>query len=158
MRVAVIGMTESEKGDAIGAADRATAEAHGVRFLGARNDVVRLYAGMDVHVLASHREGFPRSPMEASAMGVPVVATDIRGCRQAVDDGVTGRLVPVRDPGALAAAIGELAAQPELRRRYGAAAREKALREFDDRRCVQLTLDTYRRLLARRAPASAPAS
>ena len=55
------------------------AAAAGVRFLGGRGDVQRLYAAMDVHVLASHREGFPRSPMEAAAMGVPVVATDIRG-------------------------------------------------------------------------------
>jgi glycosyltransferase involved in cell wall biosynthesis len=63
----------------------------------------------------------------------------------------------VRDPRALAAAIAELAAAPELRRRYGSAARDKAVREFDDRRCVKITLDTYRRLLARRAPAPASA-
>jgi glycosyltransferase involved in cell wall biosynthesis len=96
--------------------------------------------------------------MEAAAMGVPVIATDVRGCRQTVDDAVTGRLVPVRAPRALAAAIAELASAPELRRRMGAAAREKAAREFDDRRCVQTTLDTYRRLLARRTPAVVPAS
>jgi glycosyltransferase involved in cell wall biosynthesis len=68
-----------------------------------------------------------------------------------VDDGVTGRLVPVRDPGALAAAIAELASSPELRSRFGAAGREKARREFDDRRCVEITLETYRRLLSERA-------
>ena len=50
-------------------------------------------------------------------MGVPVVATNVRGCRQVVDDGVTGLLVPARDPRALAAAIGKLASAPELRRR-----------------------------------------
>ena len=87
-----------------------------------RNDVVRLYAGMDIHVLASHREGFPRSPMEASAMGVPVVATDVRGCRQAVDDGITGLLVPARDPEALAGAMARLASDPAERRRLGSAA------------------------------------
>jgi glycosyltransferase involved in cell wall biosynthesis len=94
--------------------------------------------------------------MEAAAMGKPVVATNIRGCRQAVDHGVTGLLVPVRDPGALAGAIETLARDAELRRRFGAAAREKAQRDFDDRRCVQITLDTYERLLARRAPTATP--
>ena len=67
----------------------------GVAFLGLRDDVEALYTAMDIYVLASHREGFPRSAMEAAAMGLPVVATDIRGCRQVVDDGRTGRLVPV---------------------------------------------------------------
>jgi glycosyltransferase involved in cell wall biosynthesis len=89
--------------------------------------------------------------MEAAAMGVPVIATNIRGCRQAVDDGVTGRLVPVRDAKALAAAIRDLADAPEVRARFGAAGRAKALREFDDQRCVAITLETYRRLLSARA-------
>jgi glycosyltransferase involved in cell wall biosynthesis len=151
LRFAIIGADDQEKEDALGADDRAVAAAAGVRFLGGRMDMTRLYAGMDVHVLASHREGFPRSPMEAAAMGIPVVATNIRGCRQAVDDGITGRLVPVRDPQALAAAISELATAPELRRRFGAAGREKALRDFDDQRCVQITLATYTALLRTRA-------
>ena len=85
-------------------------------------------AGMDVLVLASHREGFPRGPMEAAAMGLPVVATDIRGCRQAVEHGVTGFLVPPRDPTALADAIATLAGDSALRTRMGAAARKKAVR------------------------------
>jgi len=151
IRFAIIGAVDDEKGDALSADDRAGAETAGVRFLGGRSDMARLYAGMDVHVLASHREGFPRSPMEAAAMGLPVVATNVRGCRQVVDDGMTGRLVPARDPGALAAAVAELADAPELRRRFGVGARQKAVREFDDRRCVTITVDTYRRLLARRA-------
>ncbi len=146
VRFAVIGGDDDQKDDALGADDRARAADAGVRFLGARTDMPRLYAAMDVHVLASHREGFPRSPMEAAAMGVPVVVTNVRGCRQVVDDQVTGRLVPVRDPRALAAAIHELAADPDARRRMGAAGREKAEREFDDRRCIAITLATYERL------------
>ena len=54
---------------------------------------------MDVFCLPSHREGFPRAAMEAAASGLPVVATDIRGCRQVVEPGVTGALVPVGQPG-----------------------------------------------------------
>jgi glycosyltransferase involved in cell wall biosynthesis len=149
VRVAVIGPDEPDKADALAPADRRTAQAAGVRFLGSRDDVVRLYAGMDVHVLASHREGFPRSPMEASVMGVPVIATDIRGCRQAVEHGITGLLVPPGDPVALAAAIARLAADPAERRRLGSAARRKGLACFDQRGCIELTLTTYERLLAR---------
>src|SRR6185436_8887647 len=90
-------------------------------------------------------------PMEASAMGVPVVATDIRGCRQVVDHGVTGLLVPARDASALAVAIASLASEPDRRRRFGTAGRAKATRDFDERRCIAITLDTYRALLTRRA-------
>jgi glycosyltransferase involved in cell wall biosynthesis len=149
LRMAVIGPDEPDKADALTRADRDVAERAGVRFLGARTDVVRLYAGMDIHVLASHREGFPRSPMEASAMQVPVVATDVRGCRQAVDHGVTGLLVRPRDPEGLAGAMVRLVSDPVERRRLGSAARRKALDCFDQQRCIDLTLATYERLLAR---------
>ena len=77
----------------------------GVVFLGHRGDVADLLAAFDVFVLASHREGQPRAAMEAAASGLPVVATDIRGCRQVVDDGATGLLVPVRDAGGLRDAL-----------------------------------------------------
>jgi glycosyltransferase involved in cell wall biosynthesis len=105
---------------------------------------------MDLYVLASHREGFPRSAMEAAAMGLPVVATDIRGCRQVVEDGRTGRLVPVGDVGALVDAIATVATDAVLRRRMGECARVKAAREFDQQRVIDTTLATYERLLARR--------
>jgi glycosyltransferase involved in cell wall biosynthesis len=68
----------------------AEATADGVRLVGFSDRPERYYAAADLFVLASHREGFPRAAMEASAMGLPVIATDIRGCRQVVDDGVTG--------------------------------------------------------------------
>jgi ribosomal protein S18 acetylase RimI-like enzyme len=87
--------------------------------------------------------------MEAAAMGVPVVATDVRGCRQTVDPGVTGLLIPPRDSGALAAAIEELALDPDRRRAMGRAAREKAERDFDQQRCIEITRSTYTRLLGR---------
>ena len=155
VRVVVIGPIDEEKGDVITADDVARAEREsGITFLGLRDDVDALYAAMDLYVLASYREGFPRSAMEAAAMGLPIVATDIRGCRQAVDDDVTGYLVPVRDERALADAIASLAASPADRARMGAAAREKARREFDDQRVVQITLDVYDRLLREHRKAS----
>jgi glycosyltransferase involved in cell wall biosynthesis/ribosomal protein S18 acetylase RimI-like enzyme len=147
LRFAVIGPEEPHKTGSLRREDRAAAVAAGVRFLGSRDDVVRLYRGMDLYVLASHREGFPRSAMEAASMGLPIVATDIRGCRQVVDPGVTGLLVPARDPAALTEAIAGLAADPDRRLRMGAAGREKAIREFDQQRCIDLTLSIYRRLL-----------
>ena len=83
---------------------------------------------MDIFVLPSHREGFPRAAMEAAAMGVPIVATDIRGCRQVVDDGVTGILVPTRDVDALTDAIDRLVRDPDCRHRMGAAGRAEGPR------------------------------
>jgi glycosyltransferase involved in cell wall biosynthesis len=156
IRVAAVGPEEPDKSDALTAADCRAAQRAGVRFLGGRDDVVRLYAGMDIFVLASHREGFPLTAMEASAMGVPVVATNIRGCRQVVEDGTTGVLVPVGDAAALAAAVERLATDPAERHRLGTAARRKALNSFDRRRCIDRTLATYDRLLAR-AGLTAPA-
>jgi glycosyltransferase involved in cell wall biosynthesis len=149
MRFAVIGPDDPDKSASLTPDDRAVAEAAGVRFLGSRDDMVRLYRGMDVYVLASHREGFPRSAMEAAAMGIPIVATDIRGCRQVVEHEVTGLLVPPRNPPALADAIAALAVDPSRRLRMGEAGRRKALREFDQKRCIDITLSTYRRQLSR---------
>jgi glycosyltransferase involved in cell wall biosynthesis len=150
VRFVVVGPAEPDKSDAITSAELDAAAEAGVVFLGMRDDVERLYAAMDLYVLASHREGYPRSAMEAAAMGLPIVATDIRGCRQVVDDGVTGRLVPVRAPERLAEAIARLADDPARRRAMGEAAGSKAAREFDVRRQIDITLGVYEQLLARR--------
>jgi glycosyltransferase involved in cell wall biosynthesis len=148
-RFVIVGPDDPEKADALSAADIEAARHAGVVFLGLRRDVEVLYAAMDLYVLASYREGFPRSAMEAAAMGLPMVATDIRGCRQVVERGVTGMLVPARDSAALAAAISELVSGSERRAAMGAAARHKALREFDQRRVIAITLATYERLQGR---------
>ena len=76
LRLVVVGPSEPEKADAISAADIARAGESGVVFLGHREDVDVLYGAMDAYVLASHREGFPRSAMEAAAMGLPIIATE----------------------------------------------------------------------------------
>ena len=156
VRFAVIGGDDDEKADALSADDRANADAAGVRLLGSRHDVDVLYRGMDLFVLASHREGFPRAAMEAAAMGLPAIVTDIRGCRQVVDHDVTGLLFPARDVDALEAAVLALAQDPDRRRAMSAAALGKARAEFDVQRCIDITLATYRRLLAARAPTRQP--
>jgi glycosyltransferase involved in cell wall biosynthesis len=147
----VVGPHDAAKDDAVSQAemDRASAGAR-IVFLGLRDDVERLYPAMDLYVLASYREGFPRSAMEAAAMGLPIVATDIRGCRQVVDHDRTGLLVGVRDVDALEAAIAALVADPDRRRSMGGAARVKAVAEFDDRRQVAITLGVYEQLLQQR--------
>lgn len=143
----VAGPTEPTKADGIGDSDIEAAKRSGIRFLGYRDDVERLYAASDLYVLASHREGFPRSAMEAAAMGLPVVATDIRGGRQVVEPEATGLLVPARDATRLAEAIAALVSQPETRRRMGQAAIGRAKAEFDQARVIRKTLDVYDSLL-----------
>jgi len=151
--VVVAGPSEPEKADGIGPTALAAAEASGVRFLGHRSDVEDLYAACDMYVLASYREGFPRSAMEAAAMGLPVVATDIRGCRQVVEHGSTGLLVPPRDAAALTDAVARLASDPGLRTTMGKAAIAKAKRDFDQRQVIATTLAVYEELLERKGRA-----
>jgi len=151
IRFVVVGGLDAAKADQLSADDLAAVERDAdLVSLGHRDDVDDLYGAMDLFVLASYREGFPRAAMEAAASGVPVVATDIRGCRQVVDDGSTGILVPPHDAAALAGAIARLAADAPARAAMGAAALAKARAEFDDRRVVTTTLATYDRLLESR--------
>lgn len=142
--VMVAGAFDADKGDPLSPTDVVAAEAAGVRFLGHRDDPERLYAAFDVYVLASHREGFPRSAMEAAASGLPIIATDIRGCREVVDPDRTGLLVHARDAVALESAIERLADDAALRRRLGDGAAAKARAEFDQRRIIDRTLNAYR--------------
>lgn len=147
VRFVVIGPDDPAKADAITEAERDDARAHGVTFLGPRADVEQWYPAMDLYLLASYREGFPRSAMEAAAMGLPIVATDVRGCRQVVVDDVTGYLVPPRDGAALAEAVLTLAGSPATRARMADAARHRARTHFDQQQVIDITLATYERLL-----------
>ena len=79
-------------------------------------------------------------------MGLPVIATDVRGNRQAVRDRDTGRLVPVRDPTALATVISALAVDDDARRKWGRSARRLALQEFDQAEVIERTIAAYRTL------------
>ncbi len=147
IRMVVVGPNDPDKPDGVSAEMVADATGSGIVFVGSRPDMPECYSAMDMFVTASHREGFPRAAMEASASGLPVIATDIRGCRQVVDHDITGLLVPVRDPSALATAISALAADPGRRARMGAAAAAKAAVDFDQQHVINITLQTYARLL-----------
>jgi glycosyltransferase involved in cell wall biosynthesis len=139
----VVGGDDPSKVDALPPETLERAAAAGVRVLGHRDDVEALYHAMDVFALASHREGFPRSAMEAAASGLPVVLTDIRGCRQIVDGGRNGVLVPVGSAEALAAGIVEVGDDPERRATMGAASRAVAEDRFDETAVVRRVLGAY---------------
>lgn len=112
-----------------------------------QENVLGFLALADVYVLPSYREGLPRSIIEAMAMGKPVVATNIRGCREAVEDGRTGILVPVRDAQALAEAIIYLLQNEERAQEMGRAGRKRAEELFDERKVFQRVEAEYRQLL-----------
>ncbi len=116
--------------------------------VGFRDDVPALLALMDVFVLPSHREGMPITILEAMAAGKPVIATNIRGCREEVIPGVTGLLVPVRDSTALAKAILAVLSNQELSHRMGEAGRMRVETEFDEAAVLQRQIEVYRKLLA----------
>ena len=144
----IVGPYDDEKPDAL---RPDVAERYGVaancRFVGMRNDMPELYALMDVLVLPSYREGFPRAPMEASAMGVPAIVTDIRGCREAVDHGENGLLFPVGDADALARSLVELLQDDGRRTRMGVTGRRIAEDRFDEQQVFDRVLSEYERLL-----------
>jgi glycosyltransferase involved in cell wall biosynthesis len=97
-------------------------------------DVRPQIANADCVVLPSYREGTPKALLEASSMGKPVIATSVPGCRQVVDDGVTGYLVRARDAGDLAEKMKRMVALSEGERRsMGVRGREKMIREFDEK-------------------------
>ena len=108
-----------------------------IHFLGYRDDIPDLMRAADIFVSASHREGMPRSIIEAMICGLPVVATNVRGSREEVVDGETGSLVAVKQPQALADALNALAGDPDLRKKWGAAGRKRALDLYDERKVVQ---------------------
>lgn len=143
----VVGPAEPDKSDGMTNADLERATASGVHFTGFRDDVHRWYRAADIYVLASHREGFPRSAMEAAASGLPVIATDIRGCRQVVEHDRTGKLVAVRSPQDLAVAMAQLIGDATARREMGTAGVAKAAAEFDQRTQIAITKRVYAQYL-----------
>lgn len=112
-----------------------------IRFLGYRQDMPDLLRAADIFTLPSHREGMPRSIIEAMLTGLPVIATDIRGSREEVVPDQTGLLVPALDTEALAAALQTLVAAPDLRARMGAAGLARARELFDERIVTARQLD-----------------
>jgi N,N'-diacetylbacillosaminyl-diphospho-undecaprenol alpha-1,3-N-acetylgalactosaminyltransferase len=116
---------------------------------GWQNDVIPWLAITDIFVLPSYREGIPVTVLEAMAMGLPVVATDVPGCREAVIHGETGFLVPPRNVDELIQAIQKLIENPELRKQMGLAGRKRVVQYFAIEQIVEKYLDLYIELLSR---------
>lgn len=144
----VIGSSDLGKKDPI---NPAVVKNYGIEknvfFLGERTDIDEIYPLMDIFVLPSWREGFSHSIMEASAMARPIIATNIRGCRGAVEHGVTGLLVSPKKSQKLAEAIIYLLSNSGTAKRMGQAARKKAEKEFDERIVFDRIEEEYSRLI-----------
>ncbi len=118
-----------------------------IEWQGHRNDIVDVWSQSHIAVLPSYREGTPKSLLEAAASGRAIVTTDVPGCRQLVDDGMTGLLVPARNAGALADAVASLATDPKTRKKFGEAARRKVIEEFSSRVVAAETQKLYKKTL-----------
>lgn len=114
-----------------------------IEFLGYRSDISNLYSKANIVCLPSYREGLPKSLVEAAACGRVVITTDVPGCRDAITEGVTGVLVPVKNAVALAETIEKLVNDDELRRTMGLAGRKLAEEAFDIDIIVRQHLDIY---------------
>jgi glycosyltransferase involved in cell wall biosynthesis len=121
-----------------------------VRFLGSRQDVPELLAGADGFVLTSNWEGLPRSIIEAMRAGLPVIASDVGGVRELVEEGVTGYLVPRGGAETLKARLEMLIDNPELRHQMGKAGYERFIEKFTFDRMLKETVKVYEEVLQKR--------
>ncbi|MCU1348751.1 MAG: glycosyl transferase group 1 [Acidobacteria bacterium] len=120
-----------------------------VEYRGRSQEMPAVFAEADVVCLPTYYgEGVPKVLIEAAACALPIVTTDWPGCRDVVQDGLNGLLVPIRDPGALAAAIERLARDPELGREMGARGREKAIATWSVGTVIDRTMALYEELSA----------
>ncbi len=117
---------------------------------GWRDDMETVWGISDVAVLPSYREGLPMSLQEALSCGLPVVATDVPGCREILAGGNHGFLVPFGDAQALEDSLRRLLQSRELRETMGAAARKKAVRDFAGEKLALEHIDLYQKLLEKR--------
>jgi glycosyltransferase involved in cell wall biosynthesis len=121
-------------------------------WLGHVDDMPALFRSVDVVALPSYREGLPKGLIEAGASGCALIAADVPGCREVVEHEVDGLRVPMKDGTALAVAIERLVRDGTLRARLAAAARAKAMAQFDERIVIERTMDVYRELQAAPSP------
>ncbi|HBG28776.1 MAG: hypothetical protein A2Y10_07060 [Planctomycetes bacterium GWF2_41_51] len=145
----IIGPQEPEKVDRI---SMDTVKQYGIEnrtvYLGERDDISEILACCDIYTLPSWREGFPRSAIEAAAMGLPIVTTDIRGGRQVVENNKNGLLVELKNANELKKTLIKLIKNQNLRTQMGKAGLEKAQKEFDENKVCEIVVNTYKNCLA----------
>ena len=148
VRFLLVGADEPESMDRLSEAELGRLQRELI-WTGPRDDVPALLAASDVMAFPSgYGEGIPRVLLEAASMALPIVTTDAPGCREVVEPGVNGLLVPIGDAAALAAAVERLVVDPALRQRFGENARERAIARFDLGVVAERTRVLYRELLA----------
>jgi len=146
-----VGPEEPGKKDAL---DFKTINDYGLQknviFLGERDDVDQIYPLMDIFVFPSHREGLPVSVLEAMSEKKPIVASDIRGCREEIENKENGILVPARNPQKLSEAIIFLLSNPQEMKKIAENARADALKYFDEKLVFERIRATYADLIGRK--------
>ena len=140
-RFLIIG--EGELHDALARQIKSLGLERHVHLTGFRSDVIGLQKSFDVFAMSSVTEGLGSAMLDAMACGIPIVATRAGGIPEAVVDGTSGLLVGTQDEGALAAAIVRLLKDADLRRRLGAAGRQRVVDEFSIEKMVRDTLRVY---------------
>jgi glycosyltransferase involved in cell wall biosynthesis len=120
-----------------------------LHLVGWQDDVVPYLNAMDVFALPSLFEALPFSVLEAMACGKPVVATDVGGVREIIQDGKSGFLIQRGDTEALVECIQKLADDRGLRERLGRDARELVVKEYSERQMLEKTMDVYRDVIGR---------
>ena len=133
-KLIVCGRNDGTRGDNVGI-DLPECEDGSIRYLGElpAEEVARIMSVVNVFILASHREGFPRSTVEAVSMGLPVITTSARGCAESIVNNYNGLLVPVGDEEALFNAIGLLVGNKDLRKTFSKNSRALAIKKYDER-------------------------
>ena len=144
----IVGPKEPEKKDRI---NPSIAKKYNIQkntlFLGERFDVDEIYPLMDIFVLPTHREGVGASILEASSMERPVIATNVGGCPEAIDDNKTGILIPLKDVKKLSEAIIYLFDNPEIAKEMGQCGRQKILKEFNQKLIFDILKTEYQWLI-----------
>jgi glycosyltransferase involved in cell wall biosynthesis len=142
-RYALVGEPDPDNPASMTESDLRSAQGPNVEYWGRRADMAAIFQEADIVCLPSHREGLPKVLIEAASCGLPVVTTDVPGCRDVVRNGENGLLVPLRNPGAIADALETLITRPDLRRSMGAHGRNRVLREFSLSAVIDATLAVY---------------
>jgi glycosyltransferase involved in cell wall biosynthesis len=148
VRFALIGGTDHAAVDRL-TSDEIAQMTEWIRWIGPSTDIRTILAASDIFVLPTYREGISRVLIEAASMGLPLIATDVPGCREIVAPGTNGLLVPPRDGTGLVQAIEKLIKEPELRHQFGVASRHIAVEHFDLGIISQQIATFYRELLMR---------
>lgn len=143
-----IGSMDLDKSDSLSLEKIKVIEGRGsVRFLGYQTDMRSIYSMMDIVVLPSYREGHPRSLVEACAMGIPIITTNTRGCKEAVENDYNGFLVPLKDSKSLEEKIDILIKDSAKRSIFGVHSRKKAEKDYDQEKLVKKIADVYEKLV-----------